>query len=293
MDMEAADIEFKTSRRDKSRLIGGILVAAGRLSPEHVDQIQSLAKSQGLRFGAAALKLNRLTQSDIDFALARQFDYPVLAGEYAASVSKELVVAQDPEAPQSENIRTIRSRVILGWLEGSERNVLAITSAERREGRSWFAGNLAVAFAQAGERTLLIDCDMRNPRQHELFNISNDVGLANVLTGRAGVEVARRIDPKLRLFVVPSGPCPPNPQELLMKPVFDVVLAAFSRRVDVVVLDTPAATETGDAEVLATHAGAAILLARRDHTQESRLLSVMDGLMRSGVKVIGSVINEF
>jgi len=291
--MEADLTESSISRKDDSLRIGGILVAAGKLSSEQAEEIWSLANAEGLRFGAAALKLKRITQSDIDFALARQFNYPVLLGNHPAYVSKELVLAQDPHAAQSESMRTIRSRIMLGWLEASERNVLAIVSPDRAEGRSWFAGNLAVAFAQAGERTLVIDCDMRNPRQHELFNIRNDVGLANALTGRAGIEIARRIDPKLRLFVVPSGPCPPNPQELLIKPVFDVVLAAFSRRVDVVVLDTPAATETGDAEVLATHAGASLLLARRDHTKESRMLSVMDSMMRSGVKVIGSVINEF
>lgn len=286
-------MEPRVFRQDASRLIGGILVAAGRLRPEDVNEIQAVARSEGLRFGAAGLKLNRITQGDIDFALARQFSYPVLAGEHSAGVSSELILAQDPQAPECENMRTIRSRILLGWLQGAQRNALAITSPERGDGRSWFAGNLAVALAQAGERTLLIDCNMRNPRQHELFNIRNDVGLSNALTGRAGVEVARRIDPKLRLFVVPAGPAPPNPQELLVKPVFDVVLEAFSRRVDVMILDTPAGNEAGDAEVLATHAGSALVLARRDRTRESDLLTLMDSLVRSGVKVIGSVINEF
>jgi protein-tyrosine kinase len=276
----------------RARAIGAILVDAGRLSPTDVEQIQRVATRSGMRFGAAAMQLNRITREDLEFALAKQYYYPILARGPDGTVADEVVAAYNPQADVVEDLRTIRSRLTVGWLEKASRNVLAITSPQRGEGRSWFAANLATVFAQAGERTLLIDADMRNPQQHRLFNLSNDVGLSALLTGRAGRESAHRVDPQLRLFVVPSGLKPPNPQELLSRPVFDIVLNSFANQFDLVVLDTPAATETADAELLAAHAGAAVMLTRRNRTRHTRLLSAMDCLTRSGVKVIGSVINE-
>jgi len=110
----------------------------------------------------------------------------------------------------------LRSQISLRWTHPKERKSLVIASAGRGEGRSWLAANLATVFAQMGERVLLIDADLRHPRQHELFNLNNSVGLSALLTGRAGREIVVRIHPKLRLFVLPAGLLPPNPQELLV-----------------------------------------------------------------------------
>ncbi len=163
----------------------------------------------------------------------------------------------------------------------------------RGEGRSWLAANLATVFAQMGERVLLIDADLRHPRQHELFNLNNSVGLSALLTGRAGREIVRRIHPKLRLFVLPAGSLPPNPQELLGRPVFDVVLDLFADQYDLVIMDTPATSESADAQVLAARADSAVLLVRRNHTRVDELRTAMQNLTESGVRVIGSVISEY
>lgn len=140
---------------------------------------------------------------------------------------------------------------------------------------------------------MLIDADMHHPQQHRLFNIKNDVGLSALLTGRGGKEIAQHIHPRLRLFVVPAGALPPNPQELLTGQVIEDVLDWFAGHFDLVVLDTPAATETADAEILAARAGAAVMLTRRNMTRQTKLAAAMDSLKRSGVKVIGSVMNEY
>src|SRR5258708_24807858 len=140
--------------------------------------------------------------------------------------------------------------MILRWFSSATRKVIAVTSPERGEGRSWIAANLATMFAQLGERTLLIDADMRQPRQHRLFNIDNSVGLSALLTGRAGREIARRIHPQLRLFVLPAGILPPNPQELLARPVFDVILDHFPAQFRLVILATPAVCETAGRQIL-------------------------------------------
>jgi Mrp family chromosome partitioning ATPase len=133
---------------------------------------------------------------------------------------------------------------------------------------------------------------MRHPRQHELFRFANSVGLSALLTGRAGKEIARRIHPQLRLFVLAAGTPPPNPQELLERQVFDVVLDHFADQFSIVVIDTPAIAETADAQIIASRAGAALILARRNHTRHSRLAAAAQSLGQAGVNVIGSVISD-
>jgi protein-tyrosine kinase len=277
----------------RSRTIGAILVDAGRLTERDVAEIQAFAQSSGLLFGEAGIKLNRFTAEDLDFALGRQFHYPVLPHGAEGVVADEVVAAYQPQSGVAEDLRTVRSRLVIDWLSRTERNVLAVVSPDRADGRSWFAANLATVFAQAGERTLLIDADMRGPAQHRLFKLNDSLGLSAVLTGRAGKDTARRIHPELRLFVVPSGVLPPNPQELLTRPVFEVVINKFASQFDVVIIDTPAARDIADAQIIAARAGAALMLSRRNHTGELALRSTLKSLQDSGVKVVGSVINDY
>jgi receptor protein-tyrosine kinase len=279
--------------RDQSRAIGTILVEQGRIGQRDVEEIQRFATQNNLRFGDAALQLNLLTQNDIDVALAQQFNYPILARGGKNGVADDVIAAYLPQSEHVESLRALRSQLSLRWDSGVARRILAITSPGRGEGRSWLAANLATVFAQMGERILLIDCDMRHPRQHEMFNLNNAVGLSALLTGRAGREVVYRIHPQLRLFVLPAGLRAPNPQELLGRPVFEVVLTSFADQYDLVILDTPATTEAADAQILAARAGAALLIARRNHTLHSELSSAMQNFVQSGVGVLGSVLNEY
>lgn len=286
-------VNISAPNRDRSRAIGGILIDQGRLSTGDVEEIQRFASEHGLRFGEAAVQLNLLTRDDIDFALAQQFNYPILARGREGGVADDVVAAYQPQSEMVEPLRALRSQLLLRWLNEAKRKVLAITSPDRGEGRSWLAANLATVLAQNGERTLLIDADMRHPRQHELFNLNNAVGLSALLTGRAGREIVKRIHPQLRLFVVPAGILPPNPQELLGRSVFDVVLDRFAEQYGVVIIDTPAATEAADAQILAARAGAAVMLARRNHTRHTDLTVTMQAFTQTGVNVIGSIINEY
>jgi protein-tyrosine kinase len=274
---------------DRGRAIGAILVEQGRLSAHDVDEIQRFANSHGVRFGEAAVQMKRITERDIESALAQQYNYPVLARGGQGGVADDVIAAHQPQSEAVEPLRALRSQLILRWFNSATRRVFAVTSAERGEGRSWLAANLATMFAQLGERTLLID--MRHPRQHRLFNIDNSVGLSALLTGRAGREIARRIHPQLRLFVLPAGIIPPNPQELLARPVFEVILDHFAAQFSLVVIDTPAVSETADAQILAANAGNAVMIARRNYTQQSKLVAAMETLTDTGVNVIGSVIN--
>ena len=278
--------------RDNSRSIGAILVEQGRLNPSDVEEIQQVAEANGLRFGDAAMQLQLLTQQDIDLAVSRQFNYPILPRGGQNGVADDVVAGHSPQSTLVEPLRALRSQLELRWLDDSNRKILAITSPGRGEGRSWLAANLATVFAQMGKRTLLIDADMRHPRQHLLFNLEKSVGLSSLLTGRAGREIVLRVHPQLRLFVLQAGALPPNPQELLGGAAFEVVLNFFAEQYAVIIVDTPASAEFADAQILASRAGAALVLARRGHTRRAQLSAAMLNLAQTNVNVIGSVITD-
>lgn len=274
------------------RAIGAILIDAGRLTPDGAERILRAQRDGGLRFGDAAISLGLLKESDIQFALSRQFDYPFLQpGE--STVSDEVIAAYRPFTRQVEELRALRSQLMLRWFDAeSERKTLSIVSPERGEGRSFIAANLAVVFSQLGERTLLIDADMRNPRQHTLFAVSNRVGLSETLAGRGGPEAVQRVPALLDLCVLPAGAVPPNPQELLSRPGFSQLLAQLARDFDVILIDTPAGAEYADAQTIAVRASGALMVARKNVSRASRLRRLADELVTASATVVGSVMNE-
>lgn len=275
------------------RSIGAILIDAGKLTPEDAERILRLQREQGLRFGDAATKLGLITQADIEFVLSRQFDYPyLLRGQ--SEVSEDLVAAYAPFSPQVETLRVLRSQLMVRWFDTDPaRKALAVVSPARNEGRSFIAANLAVVFSQLGEHTLLIDADLRNPCQHKLFNLDNRAGLSAVLSGRGGPEAIQRIPSLLDLSVLPAGALPPNPLELLARPLFPQLLQELANEFDVIILDSPAAAEYADAQTLAERAGAALIVARRNATRISQVRSVIDGLSQGRTTVVGTVLNDF
>jgi chain length determinant protein tyrosine kinase EpsG len=275
-----------------SRSIGAILVDAGRLTPENAERILRLQKQQGKRFGEAAIQLGFLTEDDIRFALSHQFDYSYLPAR-DASLATELVAAYTPFSKVVEQLRALRSQLMLRWFDAeAQRKALAIVSPGSGDGRSFLAANLAIVFSQLGERTLLIDADLRKPRQHELFRLGNDVGLSSMLAGRAKTEAVVKIPSLLALSVLPAGPMPPNPQELLGRPIFSELLHSLSASFDIVIIDTPAGAEFADAQTIAVRAGAALLLARENRTLVPEVAQLMRSLQQSGATIVGSVIND-
>jgi receptor protein-tyrosine kinase len=276
-----------------NRSIGAILVDAGRLTLEDAERILTLQQNEGLRFGDAGIKLGALKPEDISFALARQFDYPyLLAGE--SNVARVIVAAYEPFSVEVEALRALRSQLMMRWFTGErEKRTLAIASPGRGEGRSWLAANLAVVFSQLGEHTLLIDGDLRNPSQHSLFGIENRSGLSSILSNRGQADTIQRIDSFVDLSVLPSGPLPPNPQELLGRPPFARLLDELAGEFGVIIIDTPAATEFADTQTIATRSSGALLLARKHRTIVSALGSLTDNLRQTGVQVVGSIVTEF
>jgi chain length determinant protein tyrosine kinase EpsG len=284
--------EANLQQRDRS--IGAILVDSGRLALVDAERILRRQKETGLRFGEAAVELGLLAEQDIQQALARQFDYPYLIKrEHAGEISEELVAAYEPFGQQVETLRGLRSQLLLRWFSGeSERKTLAVVSPGRGEGRSYLAANLAVVFSQLGEHTLLIDADIRNPRQHALFHLDNRVGLSTILSGRATIDAIRRIPSFMDLSVLTAGPQPPNPQELLLRPLFAKLLEELALEFDVIILDTPAGDASTDAQTIAIRASGAVVLARKNLTSVHACRRLVKSLADAGVVVVGSILND-
>lgn len=276
-----------------NRTIGAILMDAGLLSAEGAEQILRLQRQNNLRFGEAAIRLGLLTEADIQYALARQFDYAYLRLSDRKSVSEEVVAAYQPFSPQVEQLRAVRSQLMLRWFDKLEqRQSLAIIGTGRGDGRSHLAANLAVVFAQLGERTLLIDADMRQPRQHELFMLQNKTGLSTLLAQRSREEAIVRITDLVGLSVLPAGPVPPNPLELLNRPAFDELLAHAKASYDVVLIDTPGLSCGEDAVMVAVRTRAVLVVARSNQTRLAAFNDMVAGLSGAGVAVVGSVLND-
>lgn len=283
--------EPRSSGDDRS--IGAILIDSGRLTLEDAESILRKQKVEGLRFGEAAIRLGLVNEEDIQFALARQFDYPYLVpGE--SNVSKELVAAYQPFSRQVESLRALRSQLMLRWFDGEpDRRSISIVSPGRKEGRSYLAANLAVVFSQLGERTLLIDGDLRNPRLHKMFGLANRVGLSQMITGRADVSAVERIPAFMDFSVLTAGSMPPNPQELLSRASFSNLLANLSTHYDSIIVDTPAADEGADAQILAARTGAALLVAKENGSYLADLQDLSDSLHHASTAVVGVVLNVF
>lgn len=274
------------------RSIGAILIDNGRLTPEAAERILKLQKEQGLRFGDAAIQLGLLSEADIQQALSRQYDYPYLMpGD--ERVSEEVIAAFKPFSPVVEQLRALRSQLMLRWFDAEAgHKTLAVVSAGRGEGRSFTAANLAVVFSQLGERTLLIDADLRHPRQHQLFRLENKLGLSSLLAGRAELgEAVTRIPGLIDLSILPAGATPPNPQELLARPVFNALMATVQGQYDIVVVDTPAGAETADNQTIAARTRGAVVVARKDLSLAPQLQALVSSLQHAGVTVVGAVLN--
>jgi receptor protein-tyrosine kinase len=279
--------------KDADRLIGAILVEAGRLKAEDAERTLQLQREQGMRFGEAAIRLGLVSVADIEFALALQFGYrcPV-RGE--SKISESLVAAYTASGPEVEAMRALRGHLMQRWFDGGPaRKALAVVSAVRNEGRSFIAASIAVIFSRLGQRTLLIDADMRHPSQHKIFGLENRVGLSTLLAGRARHEAIQPIPALPDLSALPAGAAPPNPQELLARPLFARQLNEFALAYDVIILDTPSAAECTDGHTAAARTGAALVVARKNVSRAVSARSLCDAVKQAGAAVVGSVLNDF
>jgi protein-tyrosine kinase len=273
------------------RPIGELLAEAGRLTEHDIRRVIALQRKKGVRFGEAARSLGLVNDDDIQRALARQFNYTYIRrGE--SGLNPMLVSAYQPFGLPAETFRILRSQLALRWFDHG-RKTLAIGAARGGAGASTLAANLAVSFAQLGERTLLLDANFRRPTQHALFGISAEVGLADVLIGRCTVDKAVVTIAQLNgLAVLCAGPVPPNPHELLSSRGLRYLVDLAQECFDVVIFDTPPALEYADAPMIAARAGGYLLVARRNLTRMADVEAAKARLAPAGATILGAVIND-
>jgi protein-tyrosine kinase len=271
--------------------MGALLLDAGKLTPEDFERVLRMQNDTGIRFGEAAVRLGLVGEDDIQQVLARQFAYPYLQ-KGQAGLSPKLVAAYQPFSPQVEALRAIRSQLMLRWFARGRR-ALAIVGVDPDDGAALFAANLAIVFAQLGEQTLLVDANLRAPRQQDAFALKPRQGLSDLLAGRAGFDAIARVPAFADLSVLPAGTLPPNPQELLARDGFRNLHTQLENHYDVVLYDMAPFQVGVDAVAVASRAGGALLVTRKHHTRIAHIGRAADQLRDAGCEVLGSVMMAF
>lgn len=268
--------------------IGRLLQEAGKLKPQDMERVLKLQQAENLRFGEAAQKLGLVAEVDIQQALSQQFEYPYIPAA-EAGLSPELTTATNPYSKEAEALRSVRSELLMRWFRDG-RKILSIGSVRAEEGSSYLAANLAVLFAQMGRKVLLIDANMRQPRQHEIFNLGNGMGLSDVLADRMPSLQVRTVKSFPTLTILPAGSPPPNPVELLARPAFGALLSGLETSYDIVLVDSAPSQLSSDFQLVAAHAGGMLIATRRHVSRVSPLVELKEKITLTGAQVVGAVV---
>jgi chain length determinant protein tyrosine kinase EpsG len=270
--------------------LGELLQHDGTLTEQDVRAIMAAQRLQGEKFGEVASRLGLVNEQDVQHALARHAEFP-LAVPGESTLSPELIAAYQPASARAEELRTLRSELGIRWF-GKGHRALAVVEARPGDGGAILAANLAVAFAQLGERTLLIDANLRAPSQQELFGLKYDIGLAEFIKGRENLDSATvRVPGFSCLSVIFSGALPPNPQELLGHVSFAYLMETATAKFGVVIVDTPPMAQCADAQLVAARTGGAVLATKRHATRLPDVVRIKSLLEDAGVNLLGAVVD--
>lgn len=203
-----------------------------------------------------------------------------------------LITVTDPRSPVAEAYRSLRTNLSFANLDQKLRTIL-VTSAAPEEGKSTVLANLAIVEAQAGRQVIIVDADLRRPRQHELFGLVNSQGLTTMLAEENGLQ-----QPPLQATAVPglqvltSGPQPPLPAEMLASERMGRAIAALAARADLVLFDAPPVVAVTDAAILASQVDGVLLVIHADRTRREHAQRAQQLLEKVNAHIIGSVLNN-
>jgi len=269
--------------------LGEIMVLMGMLGNSDRDRVLQRQHRLRLPFGECCRRMRLITQEQLVQALGWQFGFlHPLSGAF--TFTRDLVMVYEPFSDYGEALRAVCVRLLSRWAEKG-RNALAVTSPGPKEGRSHIAANLAVTFAQLGYKTLLLDADLRNPRQHQIFDLPLHPGLSRLLCGYAPDEVAYRVNSLKNLTLITAGPVPPNPLELIGRSQFPAFLQYAREHYDLVIVDTPCGARHMDAELIASAAGSALVVALENHSRVGAVRAFTRHLIGNGVCLAGTLMN--
>lgn len=205
---------------------------------------------------------------------------------------KELIVLKKPKSSTSEAIRTLRTNLQFTFVDNCV-NTIMVTSSMPGEGKSYISANLATAFSMVNSKVLLIDCDLRKGRQHQIFNLDNEKGLSNLLID--DIKHYKKYINKTEidnLFVLPAGVVPPNPSELLGSEKNKELLELLKKDYDLIILDCPPLNCVTDSLILTSLATQAIIVSAYKKTPMDLLVTSKKSLESTGIKISGVVLNK-
>lgn len=232
----------------------------------------------------------RADRTSLDARRAGAVQVPTMA--QVARPDRRLFLAEDSQDPRAKSMRTLRTKLQLRPVGTEQTGALAITSPGPGEGRTRLAAEIALSFAQLGQRTLLVDADLRRPQLHLLFNVRNGPGLSQALErGIAPHVFTVEGMPELHLLVASSTAR--NPSDLLSQGSFKLLLNEWLRTFELVVIDTPPMTQYADGQAIAAVAGRALTVSRANHTPLAAIEHMLRQLLVARSDVVGTVIGHF
>jgi non-specific protein-tyrosine kinase len=208
------------------------------------------------------------------------------------SEQPDLITLTDPRSPAAEAYRTLRTNLTFAALDNPI-ETLVVTSAAPNEGKSTVLANLAVTMAQGERRTIVVDADLRRPGLHEVFGAMNDQGLTNMIVDEAALDDPPLIEVGVEnLRLVPSGPLPPNPADILGSRKMERVIGALRERADIVLFDAPPVVAVTDAAVLGTKVDGVLLVVAAGRTRREHAERAKELLERVHIRIVGAVLND-
>ena len=224
--------------------------------------------------------------------IEEEINMPIIAKVFKDYSNKELIANETPNAITSECIRNLRTNLQFSSID-TELKAVLVTSTVPGEGKSYISANLAISFAQTGKKVLLIDCDLRKGRQHEIFNIKNNKGLSNMLIDSNSDKLEYFYKTKIKnLFITPRGTCPPNPSELLNSGKNAKFIELAKEQFDIIILDGAPCSGLSDSLILGSLVDEVILISSDNYTPKTELKNVKKSLENVGAKIAGCVINN-
>lgn len=289
-------------RTNNARVVDPALVPRGPVWPKTqtnlmISLLAGLVLGIAIAFAIEFLDSSVKTESDIKDVLGLTFLGVVPDVESTdskkpgiASHERDFYVYEKQRSQVAECCRTIRSNILFMSADKPIKKLLVV-SARPEDGKTTNAINLATTMALSGGRTLLVDTDMRRPRLHRAFGVGADLGLSNVLVGdRTLTEVTRQTE-IANLDLLPCGPVPPAPSELLHSEAFNRLIEEMSRKYDRIIFDSSPMAAVTDASILSTHVDGVVLVVRAGVTSKDLVRVAIGQLRRANARILGAVLN--
>lgn len=209
----------------------------------------------------------------------------------AATNPVNLITLLNPNSPISEQYRTVRTNLQFAVAGDQPLRSMAVVSSGPGDGKSTSSANLAVVFAQAGRRVLLVDADMRKATVHKIFGLSNEVGLSNLVSGQQSASSVIQPSGVDNLSVMTAGPTPPNPAELLNSRRMNVVIEELYQMFDLIVFDLPPLMTVADGLIMASKTYGTVVVIREGVTRKDSIIEAKNRLIQAKARILGVIYN--